>query len=599
MGERCGSAKVGLIFALLILTSFCCAGDYDLAPQFSIDPSATQQDQDAAEAVVTGADGTVAPRTGIPNSAELETLGVVAPPAWAAQPIAPSMATTLLPFGSNLFTGNFTSTRPDALGANYIITAGDQVALRIWGSRNDSTVLTVDYMGNIFIPEIGPVKVGGLRHSRLSGTVEKAIQAVFPRGVNVYTVLLSPQPLSVYVSGFVTKPGRYAGGAADSLLSFIDRAGGIISERGSYRSIRIIRGGTEAAKIDLYEFIRDGILPNVALMDDDVILVEERGPSVAVMGQLRQQARYEFPPDQSRAQGVPSFSGYFPGLELMEIASPLAGVSHVTVSGIREGRPFSAYLSREEFSSFMLMDNDVVEFLSDLTSRDIMVSVTGAILDDAKFSLRKGATLRELLSHVSVDPATADLSAIYLRRRGVALQQKRAISDALDRLEMSAGTATSASPAEAQVRLGEAQLVNEFVKRARQVEPDGVVVVTHQGQVVDILLEDGDIVVVPQRSHVVQTSGEVLMPKVMAFRNGLTVDNYIAESGGFTRRADKRNVLIVRPNGEVVPARKAVVCPGDHIITLTRYESKNLLLIKDLTQILYQIAVATKVAVDL
>ena len=77
------------------------------------------------------------------------------------------------------------------------------------------------------------------------------------------------------------------------------------------------------------------------------------------------------------------------------------------------------------------------------------------------------------------------------------------------------------------------------------------------------------------------------------------LERHIADSGGYSRRADRKNVLVVRPNGEVIPGKNAYMRPGDHILVLPRYDSKNLLLVKDITQILYQIAIGAKVALDL
>ena len=88
-------------------------------------------------------------------------------------------------------------------------------------------------------------------------------------------------------------PGRYAGGSVDSVLSFVDRAGGIDPARGSYRHIEIIRGGKSIAKLDLYLFALQGKVPQLRLKNGDVILVNEKGVSVSAYGLLREEAQYE------------------------------------------------------------------------------------------------------------------------------------------------------------------------------------------------------------------------------------------------------------------------------------------------------------------
>ena len=533
--------------------------------------------------------------------------GVGVPPAWAAAPIEPATAARLLPFGVNLFQGNFNHYHPYSLSPSYAIVPGDQISVKIWGTLNVDTTIVVDHQGNIFIPQLtnlGPVSLDGVRHGELQEKLKRKILESYPQGLDVYATLLTSQPLSVYVAGFVARPGRYSGNTADSILSFVDRAGGIVNERGSYRRVRVMRGREEVAAVDFYEFMREGLLPETRLEANDVIHVEERGPSVAVLGLVRQQARYEHAPPAVRAEGQRSFSGVFTGRELMDMASPMENATHAVVSGAREGRPFNAYATRAEFADFTLRDNDVVEFIADRPAGDIMVSVSGAVTGDTRFSLKNGTTLRGLLAHVAVEPATADLDGIYLRRRRVAEEQRRSLLDALDRLEKLALTATSSSPAEAALRASESGMVVNFVTRARAaVKPDGVVVVCRGNQLADIMLEDGDHIVVPQKSQVVHVSGEVQAPKVVAHMSGLTARQAVASAGGFTRRADQRNLLIVRTNGEIenlggARQLRAALNPGDHLVILPRYESKNLLLVKDMSQILYQMAIATKVLLD-
>lgn len=54
----------------------------------------------------------------------------------------------------------------------------------------------------------------------------------------------------------VVKPGRYTALPGDPVLSLLDKAGGIDPVRGSYRSIRLLRGGAAVSDLDLYPFAR-------------------------------------------------------------------------------------------------------------------------------------------------------------------------------------------------------------------------------------------------------------------------------------------------------------------------------------------------------
>lgn len=513
---------------------------------------------------------------------------MTAPPAWAQTEFRTATSIRLQPFASNLFEGRFASTFSDTASNDYVLAPGDRIVIRVWGVRAYDDVLVVDQQGNIFIPEVGPVHVGGLTNSQLLSTVRGAISRVYTNNVQVYVNLQSAQPVAVYVTGFVNHPGRYAGGSVDSVLSFVDRAGGIDPARGSYRHIEIIRGGKSIAKLDLYLFALQGKVPQLRLKNGDVILVNEKGVSVSAYGLLREEAQYEFSkPAAAKGSG------------LIELASPLKNVSHVSVTGTRNKAPFNKYFTVEAFKDFKLADGDIVEFVADKPGETIMATVTGAITGASRYPVKKTVKLRDLLRQIEVEPELAATDAVYLRRKSVARDQKAVIQDSLHRLEKAALTATSATPEEATVRVEEAKLIQDFVKRASLLEPDGVIVVSRGGQVNDIWLEDGDEIVIPQKSNVVQVTGEVVMAKSIAFEEGMSLDDYLAAAGGVSDRGDEKHILVAKQNGEVGLAEHLGINAGDRILVLPKVDVKSMLLAKDLMTIVYQIAVATKVAVDL
>ena len=542
-------------------------------------------------AMVMGPNGTVMPAGSVPMVIPTETSNItVAPPAWAQSAYRSSTSIALRPFASNLFEGRFASTFSDAANGDYVLAPGDRVVVRIWGARAYDDVLIVDQQGNLFIPEVGPVHVAGIKNSSLLNTVRTAISRIYTDNIQTYVSLQSAQPVAVYVTGFVNHPGRYAGGSLDSILSFLDRAGGIDPERGSYRRIEIIRNKQVIADLDLYQFALAGDVTSLRLKDGDVILVKEKGISVSAYGLLREEAVYELTQTQAKKPL---------GSRLAELASPLKNVSHVSVSGTRNKAPFNRYLSLDEFKTFVLADGDIVEFVADTPGQTIMATVTGAITGASRYPIHKTVKLRDLLRRVEVEPELAATDAIYLRRKSVARDQKAVLQDSLRRLEQTALTATSSTPEEAQLRVDEARLIQDFVKRASQLEPDGVIVVSRGTEINDIWLEDGDEVVIPQKTNVVQITGEVVMPKAVAFEKGMSLDDYLAAAGGVSSRADEKHILVAKQNGEVGMADRLGISPGDRIMVLPKVDTKGMLLAKDLMQIIYQIAVATKVAVDL
>lgn len=490
------------------------------------------------------------------------------------------------PYGANLFAGGYETERTDGLNDNYLIAAGDKINIWIWGAVNYSSVVTVDNQGNIFIPDIGPIKVQDLHASEVNQFVTSQIKKVYTNNVSVYVNLLTSTPVSIYLSGPVIRPGQYAGMASDSILYYLNRAGGIDPERGSYREIVVLRDNQPIEDIDLYDFIRTGKMPKVSFKDGDVILVKPQKAAITVSGGVRNPFRFELKESVT------------PGNMLTQYSRPLAKVSHVGVMGNRDSGPFSLYMPYQEFLKFKLQDGDKVMFNDDLHPQVIDIQVTGSYLGPSYFSVNKRTRLHELLSYIPIDPELANNGSIYILRQSVAQKQKEMINESLDRLERSVFTAPASSDGEASIRAKEAEMVMQFTERARKIQPLGKVIVSDDGNIANILLEQGDKIVIPYQTDLVQIGGEVLMPQAVVFNKDATIDDYVAWAGGFTDRAEDKRIAIVRANGLVEFDSKDPIEKGDQILVLPKVETKTMQAVKDITQIIYQIAVAANVAVN-
>lgn len=494
---------------------------------------------------------------------------------------------SLPPFGANLFEGGFRGTMADGLNPGYTIKPGDQVTLRAWGAVELDQVATVDAQGNLFIPSIGPLRVQGKNSGQLDASVRSAIESVYPDGVEVYTNLQGVQPVGVFVTGYVENPGRYAGTPSDSLLYFLDQAGGIDNDLGSYRDIRVMRGNRTVARVDLYDFLLDGTLPRPQFRDGDTIVVEERGPAVAVVGDVKREYRYELTGNQ------------LSGAEVTRLARLQSGVSHVLLRGSRAEGPFAHYYALDEFADQSVYSGDEVTFSNDARSETIVVELEGSYFGPSRYALPRNARLGELLDAIAVPERMTAVQSVSLKRESVRRQQAQSLEESLRRLEMTYLGTPSRTSEEASSRAQEAKLIQDFVKRARRVEPSGRLVVAHDGRISDIRLQDGDVVTIPESSDSILVSGEIVVPQAVVFKPGLSAEEYIEGAGGYTSRANDDHILVVRQNGAVVDADGARLRPGDEILVMPKVPTRNLELATSITQILYQIAVATKVAVDL
>ena len=501
--------------------------------------------------------------------------------------LPPQDPDALPPFGANLFTGGFRGAMGDGLNPDYKIKPGDQVTVRAWGAFEFDRVLPVDAQGNIFIPGSGPLNVEGQSSQQVDNSVRSAITSVYPDNVEVYTNLQGVQPVAVYVTGYVENPGRYAGTPNDSLLYFLDQAGGIDQDLGSYRQVRVVRNDTTVATVDLYDFLLNGSIARPQFQDGDTIVVEERGPAIAVGGDVHREHRYELIGNQ------------LSGAELVNLARLKSGVSHVLLRGDREDGPIAQYFPIDMFAGQTIRSGDEVLFSSDKRSETIVVEVEGSYYGPSRYALPRDARLSELLDAIAVPENMTAVESISIKRESVKEQQAQSLEDSLRRLETTYLGAPSNTNEEAQIRIQEAELIQDFIARASELEPSGRLVVAYDGRISDIRLQDGDVVTIPEVSDSMLISGEVLVPQAAVYRPGMSVIDYIEGAGGFTERADDDHILVVRQNGAVENARNVNLRPGDEILVMPAAPTHNLQLASTLTQILYQVAVATKVAVDL
>lgn len=490
--------------------------------------------------------------------------------------VAPVQAAGVAPYGSNLFQGNFAG---HSKGAN--IGPGDRIVVRIWGGNLavDDT-FQVDAAGNLDVPQLGSIPVAGLVGDKLQEALRSKLAASGNGDSQVYAAPLDAGGVTVFVTGNVNRPGRYSGQANDPVLAYLDRAGGVNAARGSFRDIRLLRQGDTVCTFDLYSFVQRGELPSQRFMDGDTLVVGQRGAAIVAKGAVANEAAFEF-----SGNGIT-------GAELVELAKPQKRVTHVSLTGTRKGAPYTTYIPVSALTTLQLQDGDTVQFKADGTTSTIMVEVQGAVRGASRFPVRKGSRLRDVQDFIAVEPGRSNLAAIYVKRKSVAASQKKAIADALRRLEQSAMTAASASSEEAQIRAKEADMIAKFVERAKAVEPDGIVVLDNGEASGSLVLEDGDCIVIPEKSDVVMVSGEVVMPKAMLWHKDKDVDDYITGAGGFSARADKNRVLVMHPNGAVSQSA-ATIGPGDHVLVLPKPETKSMQTVKDISQVLMQVAIST------
>jgi protein involved in polysaccharide export with SLBB domain len=456
----------------------------------------------------------------------------------------------------------------------------------MWGAFPYQEIQVVDSQGNVFVPNVGPITLAGVSNRDLNDVVRAAIRNVFRDNVEVYASLEASQPVRVFVTGFVRAPGQYAGVSADSILGFLRRAGGIDPARGSYIDIRLMRGGEERASFNFYDFLIDGRMEPVQIQDGDTIVVGSRHNTVRVSGDVFNRYGFEFKDSKISAQ------------DLLRLARPKPSATHVSVVHKSGTQQFSDYHAVDGLEGVFLQSGDEVSVVTDRRIATILVRIDGAIDSSRVLTLPYGATMQDALEQVTPKPEAMP-DSVQLFRRSVAERQRSMLEISLRVLERSALTSRSMTMEEAALRGREADQIVEFIDRARQVQPKGQVVLAGRESVMDTLLEDGDVLVIPERSSIVMVHGEVTHPMAISYDSGSTVDDYVKLAGGTIQRSKDTRILLVRQDGTFAESGRARPNPGDEIIVLPRVGVRSLEVTRGITQILFQIAVVAQVALNL
>ena len=90
----------------------------------------------------------------------------------------------------------------------------------------------------------------------------------------------------------------------------------------------------------------------------------------------------------------------------------------------------------------------------------------------------------------------------------------------------------------------------------------------------DLVLREGDRIIVPEYSGTVKISGNVMYPNTVAYEKGKRPSWYIDQAGGFGNRAKKGSTYIIYMNGTVARVgHNAKIRPGCEIVVPTKPES--------------------------
>ncbi len=370
----------------------------------------------------------------------------------------------------------------------YVLGPNDQLLINIMGPESRTFMPTILPEGDVFIPGVGAIHADGLSLSDFRKELSKRVSKYY-KNIELFCHLLSPRVFRVFVTGEVANPGFVKVSAVQRVSDAIERAGGM-KKQASSRLITLEREG-EVIRVDLLRFqLKGDLTNNPYLRGGDRVHVPPGGWRVVILGQIWKPGFFEIVPGETIYDLI-DLAGGFTAEALKD---------SVLVSRIEEPNRIATFSVTSDRFDLELKDLDEVNTYE---ARKEMrrVFVFGEVRRTGRFFLAPGEGLSELLVRAGSFNEFADLEHASLQR-------------------------------------GNSELIAVNLK-------DYLVPGDDDG----LLLNDGDILHVPNLSRTVTVGGEVQVPGEFLFRNEWTVVQYIGLAGGPTSVGSVDRIVIYSSDG--------------------------------------------------
>jgi protein involved in polysaccharide export with SLBB domain len=326
-------------------------------------------------------------------------------------PLKKSGAEGLKPFGYDLFARRAPSTFAPSTNvpvpSDYIVGAGDELNVQLYGNQNRSLKLVVARDGHVNLPDLGPISVSGQRFTSVKSEIESRIERQMI-GVHASVSMGDTRSIRVFVLGEARRPGSYTISGLGTITSALYVAGGV-KRIGSLRNIQLKRQGVLARRLDLYDLlIRGDSSDDAKLQQGDVIFIPPVSSTVSIDGEVRRPAIYEIRNEASVA-------------DLIQLAGGLTAVADrekAMLTRIDEDQrrvviPVNLTASAR---SEALRNGDLLRVPRLRPTLDSGISVSGHVYTPGNFAWRPGIRISSIITSVDELRPNADIHYLLIRR---------------------------------------------------------------------------------------------------------------------------------------------------------------------------------------
>lgn len=468
----------------------------------------------------------------------------------------------------------------------------------------------------IFIPPIGPLAAIGAASKEPVGVAAE-------KGKAEAVVFKEEQSL---VGGPIKVPGIFELKNERTLTDLLNLGGGLADTafKGRVQVLRVQHHQQMVLFEDDLDKVLMGKVPNIPLVDGDFVkifrvpdVIEKK---VRLAGAVKKPGEFGLR-NEMRVKDLIEYSG---GL-LMEANRREAEITRITITqeGPETSRIYinlSRALSGSPRDNILLRPNDYV-FIRSIPDWRLyqLVKIEGQVQYPGNYAIKQGETLSSLLTRAGGFTNRAYNKGAFFTREVVKKMQIEHLKRVVDRIEaemLSASTVrleTALDKEEAGQQKSIAAKQQQFLAKMREIVPLGRVVIRLddperlRGTPDDLVLEEGDSLLVPSIQQTVNVLGSVVNPTAVVYDPYLTVKDYIAQVGGANKNADLKSIYVIKVNGSALSGggawlfgarvASARLDPGDTIVVPEDLERVPWLkTVKDIAGILGNIALMAGVA---
>jgi polysaccharide export outer membrane protein len=505
------------------------------------------------------------------------------------------------------------------------------------------TISSLSSMINALFDAGGPSKTGTMRDVQLKRNGQTVVHFdlydFLLKGDKTNDARLMPEdvifippigPVTAIV-GNVNSPAIYELKGEKKISQLIEMAGGLNTIAFSRRM------QVERIRDNNLQVVFEADLSNVddkdiPLQPGDVVKIFAIVPDkriIRVSGAVQREGEYGFRPgftvrDLIALAGGLKYYAYGKEAELTRI--------HVTDKGPETEKilfNLEKALSGEPENNLSLKEDDYL-FVRTIPDWNLYqtVTISGEVNFPGTYTIKRGEKLSSVIERAGGFTDKAYLRGAIFTRESVRELQQIQLGQMVDRLEKellsasTSATSTSLSADEAKIKEIELSQSRELVAKLRDVRASGRMTMRiDQPELLkktlyDVELEGGDTLSIPTNPQIVQVLGSVFNQTAFVYDKDKDYSDYVDLAGGYTEYADEDNVYILKVDGTAMRPSGSFLSiswnkdshrwdfgsktleSGDTIVVPEKLERIAWLReIKDLTQILYQVAVATAVVV--